>query len=366
MHLDFDYRMYSAEVYGCPPDYKPNPQACEEFRQPYEYLSKIKLGQYHRLEESFEVDDETMANISFLPNRKLSDFTCLAFSTNLDNIKQGSKGISDQSTFDFLIEKGERFLDVWRLCLFKPGEDASIGKFGAIGNGVQCFWIGENNTGRPRFIARKTSRFALAQKPFDVLLSKFGPLYTDHTFRGLAIDAYNFPTTYDRVINSILEALRAFRESRELSTPEARFRHLATIVETLAKKYPDERIKGRELRERIAKISTKGWSLYKNFNTSGMTTNLSPEQYGLIWKRYDEMGWSDPEEARIIIMDLWDNVRNPLSHEVSTFSSLNRNAVKDLAQIERVIITMINGLHAAWEVQEFYEKPIYDIILDDD
>jgi hypothetical protein len=365
LHLDFDYRMYSAEVYGCPPDYKPNPQGCSEFRHPYEIFSRINLGQYNQLAEICDIDPETIENLSFLPNRKLSDFTCLAFSIDLDDAIKKPHDNSDQSTFNYIIDKGERLLDAWRLCIFKPGEDASIGKFGAIGNGVQCFWIGEDNTGKPRFIARKTSRFALTQKPFDVLLSEFGPIYNDHTFRGLCVAAYYYPSNEDEIKNILYEGMRAFRESRELPYVEARFRQLATIAETLAKKYPNERIDGKELRERIAKISTAGWDLYKNYNTSRMTTHLSPDQYKLIWQRYDEVGWSEIEEALRIITDLWSNVRNPLSHNVSQFSTLNRDAVKDLRNMERVIITMINGLYAAWEVQEFYEKPIYEILLDE-
>jgi hypothetical protein len=39
--------------------------------------------------------------------------------------------------------------------------------------------------------------------------------------------------------------------------------------------------------------------------------------------------------------------------------------VKDMINIERVIITMINGIFAAYEVEEFYPgTTIYDILLE--
>lgn len=63
LHLDFDYRMYSAEVYGCPPNYAPNPKGCPEFRQPYEYLGNFSFNQYKQLIEEYKIDNETLHNL---------------------------------------------------------------------------------------------------------------------------------------------------------------------------------------------------------------------------------------------------------------------------------------------------------------
>ncbi|MEH2097737.1 hypothetical protein [Nostoc sp.] len=365
IHLDFDYRMYSAEVYGCPPNYIPNPKGCSEFRQPYEYLGSFTFKQYKQLSEEWKIDHKTLHNLEQVPNRKLRDFTCIALEIELDRTDYTS--VEDEainnSLFQHIINRGEQFLDVWRLCLFKPGEDFSIGSFGAIGNGVQCFWLGKNDIA-PKFIARKISRYQLVQQPVDVVLSKFGTIYADITFRSLCTAAFTYPSNPE-IINRLFDALRAFRESRDISNWEARFRHLAAIAESLARKYDKERLQGKQLRERIAKISTHGWELYEHYGSSVLTpSGLQREQYKLIRKRYQEIGWNDEDEAKDIIEDLWDNVRNSLAHTVNTVTSLQRDPLKDMVNMERVIVTMINGIHTAYQVQEFYVGSIYDILID--
>lgn len=366
LHLDFDYRMYSAEVYGCPPDYTPYPDACSEFRQPYELLGSVPLDRYKDLSTELNIDDQTLEALNQLSNRSLRDSTCIAFQLELDQPGNtlASNNQDAQHLFRSILEKGERFLDVWRLCLFKPGEDRSIGSFGSIGNGVQCFWLGQNET-PPKFLARKTSRYHLVQKPVDVLLSEFGPIYSDMTFRGLSVAAYFYPSNKDEILNRLSEALRAFRESRDIQSPEAKFRHIAAIAEDLAKKNPSERrLSGDPLRERITKVSYNGWNLYVNYNSSAINPpHLPPPQHRIMRKRHQEMGWTDEDEAKNIIKDLWDNVRNPLAHTVNTFASLHRDPIKDLTNIERVIVTMINGIYVAYEVEGLHELPPYDILL---
>jgi hypothetical protein len=160
--------------------------------------------------------------------------------------------------------------------------------------------------------------------------------------------------------------LRAFRESRDITNWEARFRHLAAIAESLAKQNRTERLRGNELREKIAKISSHGWQLYENYGSSVLSPpGLQPHQYRLIRKRYLDIGWGDEDEAKEIIKDLWDNVRNPLAHSVNTAKSLNRDLEKDMTNMERVILTMINGIFAAYEVAEFHPgASIHDILLE--
>jgi hypothetical protein len=366
LHLDFDYRMYSAEVYGCPPNYSPNPNSCLEFRQPYEYIGSLKFSEYELFAQEWKIDDESLQNLSTFQNKKLRDFTCIAFEINLDlqNYAHTPNEAISSALFQHIVDIGERILDVWRLCLFKPGEDFSIGHFGAISDGVQAFWIGQNGM-IPQFIARKALRYQLIQNPVDVLLSDFGPIYTDITFRSLSVSVFSYPQNSE-IINNIFDALYAFRESRDIISWEARFRHLTAIAESLAKQNRTERLRGNDLRERIAKISAQGWELYKNYGSSALTpSGLQNHQYRLIRQRYDEIGWEDENEAKEVIKDLWDNVRNPLAHTIDTVKSLNRDFVKDMINIERVIITMINGIFAAYEVEEFYPgTTIYDILLE--
>jgi len=364
LHLDFDYRMYSAEVYGCPPNYVPNPDGCSEFRQPYEYLGSLTFKQYTELSYEGKIDNQTLRHLEKLPDRKLINFTCIAFEINLD--REDYLYLNDEDTnnslFQYILNKGEQLLDVWRLCLFKPGEDFTIGSFGAVGNGIQCFWLGQDDI-FPKFIARRISRYQLVQQPLDVLLSDFGTIYADITFRNLCYSAFNDVDT--SLIKRIFNALRAFRESRDIPNWEARFRHLAVIAESLAKKEETEHLRGNELRERIAKIASNGWEIYKSYNSSVLSPpGLQARQYRLINKRYKEMGWKNKNEAQKIIKDLWDNVRNPLSHTVNTVTSLKRNPIEDMVNIEKIIVTMINGICTAYEVEEFYGSSAYDIILD--
>jgi hypothetical protein len=46
LRLDFDYRMFSAEIYGCEPNYTPYPLACPEFREPYNIFGGFTFEQY--------------------------------------------------------------------------------------------------------------------------------------------------------------------------------------------------------------------------------------------------------------------------------------------------------------------------------
>ena len=270
-----------------------------------------------------------------------------------------------QQLFNQIIERGETFLDPLRFCLYKPGKNESIGNFGSLGNGIQGFWIGINDRDM-RFFARKSLRYVLSQKPVDVLELEFGAIYADITFQGLCNAAFEHPIDRNDFYGHMLRALKHFRESRDIQSPEARFRHLAAIAEDLAKIDENERISGNELRNRIAKISSRGWELYKSINNSHpRMLSMSKRSYQLIAQRYKDLGWADEQEAMLVIKDLWSNVRNPLSHSLETFQTLERDTSKDLANMEKVVITMINGWYAADEVKELYDKPAHEILLDE-
>ena len=82
IRLDFDYRMYSSELYGCPPDYKPYPQICPEFRQPYEVIGRIPFRGYGKLIHQLISDPVTTDILPDLPERKLNEYTCIGFQIN--------------------------------------------------------------------------------------------------------------------------------------------------------------------------------------------------------------------------------------------------------------------------------------------
>lgn len=366
IHMDFDYHMFSAELYGCPPNYHPYPDACPQFREPYNLLSKIPFTGYGKLVPEMISDQATIDVLQNLPDRRLSDYTCIGFDNNSDSSFDflSAEIFLDENGFKQVVERGETFLDPLRLSIFQPGKNESAGRFGSIGNGIQCFWIG--NEQNIRFFARKSLRYGLIQPPIDVLESEFGPIYGNFVFRGLCSAVFREPSERDIFHNTILRAIRAFRESREIPSPEARFRQLAAIAEDLAKIQEGEKVRGAELRDRISKIASNGWSLYEQYNETLLGTSLlNRENSQLLRRRYKEIGWEDQEVAWKTVKDLWDNVRNPLSHSLDTFESLNRDANEDIANAERVVVTMINGWYAAYEVEELFKKPIHAILLDE-
>lgn len=375
LRMDFDYPMRSAELYGCPPDYKPHPEECSKFRQPYELFGKIPFRGYTKMIPEMISDVSTVDVLSDLPDRKMNEFTCIGFPLHPEELVDPFDDTDEvsQQLFDNIIERGESILDPLRFCLFKPGKDENIGRFGSVGNGIQCFWIGygtsedDEDSGNIRFIARKSLRYALLQKPIDLLETEFGPIYADITFDGLCHTAFQHPLDRNAFYGYMLRALKAFRESRDIQSPEARFRHLAAIAEDLAKVEEDERVSGKELRDRIAKIASRGWSLYESIiRRHPRSFSLNAENSKLLKQRYKDLGWGDEKEAITIIKDLWSNVRNPLSHSLETFETLERDSVKDIANLEKVIVTMVNGWYAAYEMEDLYEKPAHAILLYDD
>jgi hypothetical protein len=131
-------------------------------------------------------------------------------------------------------------------------------------------------------------------------------------------------------LGRVFEALRAFRLSREIQDPKARFLELARIGEHLAKKDHVEKLRGPALRERITRIATKG-----RFSKKGI----------------------EP-----VVVDLWDNVRNPLTHSAAAFSSLGRDSVGDLKWLEEIVIAMIRAVVMAWRNKQFGIDP-YEHLL---
>lgn len=368
LHLTHDYRLYSAEIYGCAPYYEPDPENYQAFRHPYDKLCKLKIKDYQNIKkEAISPYSLNLMKEIANDNSSLSDLTCLCFKYEHEKTKFESfaKNIDlEDDLYNSVLEYGERILDTFRLPLFNPSEQNSIGRLGAIKQGLVGFWIG-NNTDIPFFIARKQQKMQVVDK-YPVTKFDLPLIYYDLASRTLVKYACNFSNSTNPIIKKIFRSLEKLRQSRELNN-EARFKELATIAEDLAKKNETERLSGYNLRTRIAKIVTNGWHLYEDYSSSMlMPQNLIPEQYQKIQNRFDEIGWHSIPKATEKINDLWTNVRNHITHETKTFDDLNRNANSDLTDIERIVVMSIYSVFISTELGYLYEQAPYDIIINYD
>ncbi len=159
----------------------------------------------------------------------------------------------------------------------------------------------------------------------EVALADLRRIYNDDVFKELKSAACYSADSYDPLLNRIFQGLRAFRESRKIEDAATRFVRLGTLAEHLAKKEPSERYQGRILRERIAKIAQSG--------------------------RYSD------EDILSTTIDLWDNVRNPLTHSVESFAEIGRVAEEEIARLEKLVINMLQAVTTAWKLEEFVGDP---------
>jgi hypothetical protein len=95
------------------------------------------------------------------------------------------------------------------------------------------------------------------------------------------------------------------------------------IAEDLAKRHTrQERLSGRELRKAIAEVASS--------NTL-----------------------DDTDIPESTVKELWDQVRNPLTHTAQNFASIGRDAKQDIATIEKLAFNMIKGTVLNWRIEEF-------------
>jgi hypothetical protein len=327
LHLTCDFVVYSAALYGCSPDYTPTPTGLHEmYRQPYEHLGVIPFKDYVLFSSISAMDDLTLQAIASLQNRSIKDFTCLAFEVNLRDQDITSIGSPDNNSkfLQQLLEQGERIIDVIRLFLFKPGDNTSIGRVGGLGNGVCGIWVGDDGE-YAKFLARQVSSYQFVQKPMQVTLANVRKIYNDPVFKELCSAACDTLDNFDPLLKRIFQGLCAFRESRDIQNLEARFLRLASLAEHLAKKDSTEYLKGSKLRTRIAQIA--------------------------------QFGWNEKTDVLSITTQLWDHVRNPLTHSVETFASIGRDPEQDIPNMERIVIDMLQAIVIAWRDEQFGIDP---------
>jgi hypothetical protein len=324
-------------------------------------LGAIPFTSYVHFSETSAMDDLTLQEISGLPERRIKDFTCVAFELELDksDYALASSERFNSALLQDLLARGDKILDVLRLYLFKPGQDNSIGRVGAIANGVYGLWLGTIDGESVKFIARRVSRYQLVQDPIDVSLAEVRRIYNDDTFKELYSAACMGTQRYP-VLDGVFDGLRAFRESRELQSWEARFRHLGALAEGLAKKDKSERLFGKELRDRMAHVASRGW--YTELSGNSSSDILPKPTHSASLKHLE---WNTKDDVLKVVEDLWDNVRNPLTHSAATFTSLGRDPKQDVLNIERIVVAMIHALVNAWRLELFHDdKSAYDLLLE--
>lgn len=324
LHLTCDFVVYSAALFGCPPDYSPTRVRLHDaYREPYQTLSRIPLSEYPQFQEISLMDELTMHAVRSTTVPRMRNFSCIAWELPEGMVTSFTTDpVSNSAALSRVIRRGEQILDIIRLFLFKPGGDNSIGRVGSLGGGVTGVWLGDVAGSHCQFIARKTSRFQFVQEPLRCGLKDVRRIYAAAVFRELCSVVCS-GAGRDDTLELLLNSLRTFRESRDLQSEEARFLRLASMAEDLAKRHKrQQRLKGRELREAIADVASS--------NTLD--------------------GSHIPEST---VTELWTHVRNPLTHSAQSFDAIGRDAKQDIATMERLTFSMIKGTVLNWRIEDF-------------
>ncbi len=187
LHLTCDFVVYSAALFGCPPDYSPTRVGLHDsYREPYQTLTSIPLSEYPQFRENSFMDDLTMQALRSATVPRMRDFSCIAWELPEGMVTSfPTDPASNSAVLSRVIGAGEQILDIMRLFLFKPGEDISIGRVGSLGGGITGLWLGDGDGSDCQFIARKTSRFQLVQEPLRRGLKDVRRIYNDDVFREL-------------------------------------------------------------------------------------------------------------------------------------------------------------------------------------
>lgn len=197
-----------------------------------------------------------------------------------------------------------------------------------------------------KFIARPLSRYQLVQRPVDVGLEDVRRIYQHRTYSELRSAACGEPSDHDPALRRIFRTLRVFRDTRDITNFEARFRVLAALAEALAKERPDEKLSGDLLRTRLAERGVGG------HQQNGLWDDATYEDF-----------WEDEEELRAVVVDLWHNVRNKLAHNIDDVWDLDgrllgspgevlgqtsRDPIRDIQTMEGLVISMTHAALFEW------------------
>ena len=160
----------------------------------------------------------------------------------------------------------------------------------------------------------------MVQEPVEKGLKDVRKIYNHDVFREMHSVVCSGSIT-DPTLTLVLKSLRAFRESRDLPSQEARFLRLAVIAEHLARRTHGKRLAGDALREGIAKLACDG------LTEKGKTLKT--------------------------VRDLWGNARNPLTHSADSFAAIGRQAKSDIAAMEKLVFAMIEATVLDYRMEEF-------------
>src|SRR5665213_166649 len=137
LHLTCDFVVYSAALFGCPPDYSSTRVGLHDsYRKPYETLTSIPLSEYPQFQENSFMDELTMQAVRSATVPRMRDFSCIAWELPEEmGASFTTDPASNSAVLSRVIGAGEQILDIMRLFPFKPGEDVSIGRVGSLGGG---------------------------------------------------------------------------------------------------------------------------------------------------------------------------------------------------------------------------------------
>jgi hypothetical protein len=185
LHLTCDFVVYSAALFGCPPNYSPTRVGLHySYEEPYRIYASIPFYEYGGFSEAALMDELTLQSLQGVTVPRMKDLTCIAWELDEDAIPAFSKDVDlNSSVLLRTLDAGEQILDIMRLFLFTPGEETSIGRVGSLGGGVTGIWIGDGRGENCQFIARQTSRFQLVQKPIKRRLKDVRRIYNHEILR---------------------------------------------------------------------------------------------------------------------------------------------------------------------------------------
>jgi hypothetical protein len=76
LHLTCDFVVYSAALFGCPPDYSPTPAGLHEaFREPYDVLCAVPFANYDELGDECSIDSITLEALKCVTAQRMKDLT---------------------------------------------------------------------------------------------------------------------------------------------------------------------------------------------------------------------------------------------------------------------------------------------------